>query len=1176
MREPILKPAPSGKRLKSAKRGAGRALRATEEPPPLPVRRRVPGGKAVARLLFYEQQRLIAETMDARKAPSKLPTKALFSPSAAPAKVPAAKAKAAARGGRKPAGAFALMAAYTQQKTLQAAAAAAPVQQAWRPIGPFSVPHGQTYGSGAGSRPSISGRVVAIAVDPGDARHLLVGSGGGGVWESRDTGQTWLPRTDDQPSLATGAIAFDPTNPTIAYAGTGEGDSTFVNSPNLLGVGLLRSSDGGVTWTLHARAPFEQVGFYDIVVDPLNGNHLLAATTVGLYESADGGSTWSQRRNRRTWSISMHPPVAGDANSTREVFAGCSDGVFRSTSGGATWSSVNLPGQSTTVERIEVCHARSDGNVVYVFSAGAPDVVDPVASTPDQPAKMPKPRLWRRASFGGTFTSLDPPPDLQTGQAWYDWFAAVAPNNADVLYVGGINTHKGVRSVATGKMTWTTISARGAGTSIHPDEHAIAFSPSDPNVVYVGCDGGVYRSPDGGATWQSLNKGLNITEVEFIAQHPQFEAWLLVGTQDNGTLRYQGSEVWYHVADGDGGDVGINDNAPYTCYHTFYGMGVMRSTHGGGWDSWPNAPVGPPADPTQDYPEGALFYPPVEVNGRIVVQGGRTLFISNDGGTNWVDVDLPSPGNKLNFASALAMPTATRIYVGTLSGRVYRLDFNSGSWGAPVALGQPVAGYIGDLLVDPTNPNRIFVAYQSSSTASHVFRSDDGGLNWVSASGGLPDIAANAIEIDAANPDTLFVALDLGIYRTTDAGASWSLFNNGLPNALVKDLALHPQARLLRAGTQARGVWEINIDAASMPDVEIYLRDSTVDTGRTTPSPSGVDDPFTFGAQTFWWQCVDIKVDVPTFQTPAISDVDFEVFGDAESLLENGRQFATGLRHENPQRGMTARLFVQIHNRGVQPASNVAAKVFFAPGGLTFPDLPNGFWTNFPNNAVPGSSPWQPVASHKVVPGIDAGTSQIVGFEWAVPANAANNLALLAVITADNDALATSELNIMQLVTGDKKCGLKNLTVVNPPHTVAPTVLAVPLELAAAGPGQSVGLEADRAAAAMIRALVLSKALAKQAEAVGLKRVKLTPDDQADIARLVAAKAELKGKLDTSVGYAPREGLMLDAIKLTGARSEPVVVLLDPKARRGYGSLLQRGGDGSVVGGLTFEVEGHG
>jgi hypothetical protein len=203
------------------------------------------------------------------------------------------------------------MAAFKQQRTSQSAgAAAAAVQQAWRPIGPFSVPHGQTYGSGAGSRPSISGRVVAIAVDPSDARHLLIGSGGGGVWESRDTGQTWSPRTDDQPSLATGAIAFDPTNPTIAYAGTGEGDSTFVNSPNLLGVGLLRSNDGGATWTLHAGAPFEQVGFYDLVVDPLDGNHLLAATTVGLHESADGGVTWNQRRKRRTWSILMQPAVA--------------------------------------------------------------------------------------------------------------------------------------------------------------------------------------------------------------------------------------------------------------------------------------------------------------------------------------------------------------------------------------------------------------------------------------------------------------------------------------------------------------------------------------------------------------------------------------------------------------------------------------------------------------------------------------------------------------------------------------------------------------------------------------------------------------------------------------------------------------------------------------------------
>src|SRR5262249_52970768 len=216
-------------------------------------------------------------------------------------------------------------------------------------------------------------------------------------------------------------------------------------------------------------------------------------------------------------------------------------------------------------------------------------------------------------------------------------------------------------------------------------------------------------------------------------------------------------------------------------------------------------------------------------------------------------------------------------------------------------------------------------------------------------------------------------------------------FNNGLPNALVKDLAFHAPSRLLRAGTQSRGIWEIAVDQTTLPDVEVYLRDNIVDTGRLSPSPSNVDDPFHFGSKAFWFQCPDIKVDSPTFQRPSASDVDFEVFGDDESMIEHGLQFAGGLQGESPQRNRTVRVFVQVHNRGVKSATNVAVKVFFAASSVTLPNLPNGFWTNFPNNSVQLSSPWQAVAAHKIISAIEPGRAQIVSFDWPVAATVSNN-----------------------------------------------------------------------------------------------------------------------------------------------------------------------------------------
>lgn len=188
---------------------------------------------------------------------------------------------------------------------------------------------------------------------------------------------------------------------------------------------------------------------------------------------------------------------------------------------------------------------------------------------------VPTPYLWRRA--GGGWTLQGAPPGVATGQAWYDWFAAVAPDNASQIYLGAISVHRG--TLAGGAWTWVDIAGKGAGDSIHPDSHAIAFEPGRPATIYVGNDGGMYRSPDRGTTWQHLNNGLTITEFEYIAQNYGSSRWLIGGTQDNGTERWRGSPVWEHVADGDGGDCGVNRLTPTTVFHTFYGSEQLLLAH---------------------------------------------------------------------------------------------------------------------------------------------------------------------------------------------------------------------------------------------------------------------------------------------------------------------------------------------------------------------------------------------------------------------------------------------------------------------------------------------------------------------------------------------------------------------------------------------------------------------
>ena len=124
-----------------------------------------------------------------------------------------------------------------------------------------------------------SGRISSVAVDPRNQSHWLLGVGNGGVWETRDSGGTWVPITDDAPTLAIGAVAFAPSDPNIVYVATGEsaGGTGFLH----VGVGLLKSTNGGSTWALSGESSLARSSVRRLRVDPNDANILLAASSRG-------------------------------------------------------------------------------------------------------------------------------------------------------------------------------------------------------------------------------------------------------------------------------------------------------------------------------------------------------------------------------------------------------------------------------------------------------------------------------------------------------------------------------------------------------------------------------------------------------------------------------------------------------------------------------------------------------------------------------------------------------------------------------------------------------------------------------------------------------------------------------------------------------------------------------
>jgi photosystem II stability/assembly factor-like uncharacterized protein len=381
----------------------------------------------------------------------------------------------------------------------------------------------------------------------------------------------------------------------------------------------------------------------------------------------------------------------------------------------------------------------------------------------------------------------------------------VAPDRDTQIYCGAIEVHRGDLSGTT--WTWTNLTAKPSpGQSIHPDQHAIAFEPGNANTVYIGNDGGLYRSPDRGITFTHCNNGLVISEFEYLGHHPGSARWLIGGTQDNGTERWTGSQVWEHVADGDGGDCGVNRTNPRTVFHTYYGMSPDRSTSSGDWNTWTYIP---PPVPTN---EGSRFYPPFECSattGDTIAMAGDALYVSRNNGAAWTRLAYPSGGR----GSALSIPNADRVYVGLEDGRVLRTTWSGSAWSALTALTTPRSNaVVSDLLVDSANVSRIWATYATVG-GGRVYRSDNGGSTWADRStASLPALPINAIQVDPANANRAWVAADLGVYQTTDGGASWRDFANALPNAYIGDLLFQPHARVLRAGTRNRGVWEIPVD----------------------------------------------------------------------------------------------------------------------------------------------------------------------------------------------------------------------------------------------------------------------------------------------------------------------------------------------------------------------------
>ncbi|HEY6890840.1 MAG TPA: hypothetical protein VI300_23750 [Solirubrobacter sp.] len=769
----------------------------------------------------------------------------------------------------KEAGGGAVTTAMVRRQQAQAAAVpAAATGLAWKQMGPYNV----------------GGRVTDVVADRNTPNAAFAAVSGGGIWKTTDGGANWTNLWPDSNTQTMGAFAQAPNGD--LWAGTGE-----ANPPGggltYFGDGIYKSSDNGAHWTNMGLTDSAAIG--RIAVDPKNSQRVFVAAsghiarTVkdrGLYRTLDGGKTWQlvlAPPNATTGAIDVainpqNPQIVYASlwdhtrNNGRRFYGGVGSGLFRSKDGGDTWERLeNITGPLATYDTPQtgLKSAPTLGRIGFALAPSNPNRIYVVFGDNTGPDKG----SYRSDDGGDSFQLMGRAYQASGGYQW--WFGRiwVDPDDQNHLF----NADVSLRTSTDGGTTWTAISAP------HSDQHGMDWDPSTldgnpatPDRVFLGNDGGMYRSDNSGVngSWvKATNQPWN--QSYHLAISMQDPLRQTTGLQDNGSVK-SWTPAAPHPADPDlgpttnwnssgGGDGHWNvvdptdDTYYYTCSqasgggtHSCSGRhdtatatqsitvaqvganGTNRYTTDAPIVIDPNVPP-KAADGTQ--PPNALYMGGAII-GRSLNRGPAMTPISPTPlpQSNYTDPDPSLPGhvpanevdtglygNLYGATTALApaksatpVPYAQVIYAGTDTGKVWKTSDAGGHW--TQMQGLPTR-WVNAIIADPDNADHAYVAfsgYREGDEAANVWETLDGGATWSNTSFNLPNGPVEMLEYNA-KANVLFAATDVGVFDHKDGDGAWYKVSVGLPQVPVLDVKLSADGKYLFAATFGRSIWKLNL-----------------------------------------------------------------------------------------------------------------------------------------------------------------------------------------------------------------------------------------------------------------------------------------------------------------------------------------------------------------------------
>ena len=680
------------------------------------------------------------------------------------------------------------------------------------------------------------GRVTAVAGIPGQSSVYYIGAAAGGVFKTIDGGLSWKPIFEKEATASIGAIALAPSNPSLVWVGTGEGNP---RNDVVTGHGVYFSPDAGASWRFMGLENVGQISA--ILVNPTNPDVVFVAALGrvwgsgpdrGVYRTTDGGKTWQKVLyvNEQTGASDL----VMDPGNPMVLFAGMWEvrrypwmlenggphsGIYRSTDGGTTWKRLSEGLPKPPLGRIGLAIAPSNPQHVYALVDAKKGV------------------LWESTDLGEKWKEVSNN-RLLNARPFYFTQLFVAPNDESHLYFLSFDL---VESRDGGK------TAKVIGKGVHPDHHALWIDPKNPDRMINGNDGGVYISADAGKTWRYLDN-LPIEQFYMVALDDSEPYLICGGLQDNfgwcgpsSSLSRDGvvGADWWVTVLGDGEYVVPAPGKSHIVYADSQGGHIQRLDSQTGMRRF-----------ARPYLAGQMEMPPAELKYRFnwtspiavsrtdpneVYLGGNVLFKSTDGGMTWQPISPDLTRNDKNkqqssggpveldlsgaetFDTILSMSISPLdpkvIWVGTDDGLVQVTRDGGQHWtNATASIPRlPEWGRIQQIEASPSSADTCYVAvdfHEVDNDRPYVFKTHDFGKTWTAINKGLPpNDPARVVRENPNRRGFLVLGTDTGLFYSTNDGEEWKPLKNTFPTVPIYDLKFDKKRHDLIVASHGRGVF---------------------------------------------------------------------------------------------------------------------------------------------------------------------------------------------------------------------------------------------------------------------------------------------------------------------------------------------------------------------------------